>query len=158
VRIVKIFLYGLLVVLITAAMNEGISVKMRKFAQNKLWRDKAPDLMEQMGSVIHIKSLSDLEYDQELRIKLMEEAQEVVTAKSKKELIEEIADVLEVVDAFCALHGFSKEEIEVIQKKKRDSRGGFYERKFVTIAEHTAGGFGEQYCLAAPEKYPEILD
>ena len=42
---------------------------MRKFKQNKLWRDKAPALMKQMGSVIHCKNISDREYDEKLRIK-----------------------------------------------------------------------------------------
>lgn len=44
-----------------------------------------------------------------------------------------------------------------IQKRKKESRGGFEGRKFVKIAEHPIGGLGEKYCLADPEKYPEIL-
>ena len=60
---------------------------MRKFIQNKLWRDKAPALMEQMGSVIHCKNLNKADYDEELRKKLIEEIQEVVAAFELGEVI-----------------------------------------------------------------------
>lgn len=129
-----------------------------KFKQEKLWRDKLPAMMEaNYGSIIHIKPLNDTEYDQELRIKLQEETAEVVEAKSHKNLIEELADVCEVIDALCALHGISKEELEKVQSDKRELRGGFYERAFVTVAEHPAGSYGDLYCRAQPDKYPEIL-
>ncbi len=131
-------------------------MKMRKFLQNKLWRDKAPQMMEARGSIMHIKKLTDAEFDQELRAKLLEEAAEVQAAHSKEELIGELADVHEVIDTLCAFHGISTEEIQTIQTKKRDDRGGFIERKYVTIAEHPEGSSGVEYCLAQPDKYPEI--
>lgn len=129
---------------------------MHKFLQNKLWRDKAPDLMRATGSVIHITQLDDAQYEKQLKIKLQEEAEEVCVAHDKKELIEELADVLEVIDALCVLRGISLEDVRSIQKEKRDKRGGFYQRLFVTIAEHEAGSFGDRYCRAQPDKYPEI--
>lgn len=131
-------------------------MKMRKFKQDKLWRDKLPDVMTNLGSVIHIKQLTDQEYDAELRIKLLEEADEVKAAKNNTELIGELADVFEVIDAMIALHGINKNEIVAAQEQKRNQRGGFIERKFVTIAEHAQGSFGETYCLEQPTKYPEI--
>lgn len=131
-------------------------MKMRKFLQNKLWRDKAPHMMEARGSIIHIKKLNHVEFDHELRAKLLEEATEVQTAQSKEELIGELADVYEVIDTLCALHAISKEEIQTIQTKKHAERGGFIERQYITIAEHPEGSDGVEYCLAQPEKYPEI--
>lgn len=133
-------------------------MKFRKFLQNKLWRDKAPSLMEAMGSVIHTKQLSDEEYGRELCVKLLEEAQEVQKATSQQELASEIADVFEVTDALLQLHGIDMQTIQKIKEEKLNKRGGFTARKFVTIAEHPAGGFGEQYCLADPTKYPEIIE
>lgn len=130
---------------------------MHKFLQNKLWRDKAPDLMRATGSIIHITQLDDVQYAEQLKIKLKEEAEEVCVAQDNKELIEELADVFEVIDALCALHKISLEDVRMAQQEKRDKRGGFYGRSFVTIAEHAAGSFGEQYCRAQPDKYPEIL-
>lgn len=131
---------------------------MRKFKQNKLWRDKLIDIMEQKhGSKIHWRRLDDSEFDEQIRIKLLEEAQEAATAKDRNELIAELADLYEVIDAIADLHTISKEEINLSQNKKRQERGGFSGRKFVDIAEHQPNSFGEAYCLKDPEKYPEIL-
>jgi hypothetical protein len=54
------------------------------------------------------------------------------------------------------VNNISWDDIVLVQNKKRNERGGFDERKFVTNAEHPEGSFGEQYCLKNPEKYPEI--
>lgn len=131
---------------------------MHKFLQNKLWRDKMPDIKRSMGSVIHTLKLDDEEYDRQLRIKLTEETAEVCVAKSRSELIEELADVFEVIDALCAVHKISAEDIDVVQTTKRQEKGGFYERAFVTVAEHPVGSSGELYCRAQPDKYPEIIE
>ncbi len=133
-------------------------MKFRKFRQNKLWRDKIPQLLEGAGSVIHIEQLTDTQYDQQLRIKLLDEAEEVKSAQSTQELLEELADVFEVIDALYHLHNISPKEIKIIQEKKRTKRGGFMKRKFVTVAEHLEGSSGAEYCLAQPEKYPEITE
>ncbi len=131
--------------------------KMRKFVQNKLWRDKANEILEkQHGSIIHWRRLDDKEFNEQLRLKLLEESDEVKLAKSKEELISELADVFEVIDSLCKLNNVSREEIIVAQKAKIEKRGGFEGRKYVTVAEHLEGSFGEKYCLADPTKYPEI--
>jgi predicted house-cleaning noncanonical NTP pyrophosphatase (MazG superfamily) len=130
---------------------------MHKFKNNKLWRDKIISMIEKQGSIAHTKQLSDQEYDEQLRLKLIEESAEVVTASSRTALIEELADTYEVIDALCALHTISKEELLAVQTKKFESRGGFYGRTFVTVIEHSAGSDSERYCRAQPDKYPEIV-
>lgn len=132
--------------------------KLRKFRQDKLWRDKAIDRLEQMGSKIHWKRLDSDQFSEKLKIKLLEEAEEVCRAITKESLLEELADVLEVVSSFCELQGVTLQEVLDLQNQKREERGGFHGRKFVTVAEHPMGSFGEQYCLNDPEKYPEIID
>lgn len=133
-------------------------MQFRKFKQNKLWRDKAVESMQKMGSKIHWKQLNDREFSNELKLKFIEESQEVCDAKTKDELVEELGDILEVITAMANAHNFTMQDILAAQEKKREERGGFENRNFVTIAEHPLGSFGEKYCLAAPEKYPEILD
>ncbi|CDK30648.1 nucleoside triphosphate pyrophosphohydrolase [Candidatus Babela massiliensis] len=133
-------------------------MKYRKFKQNKLWRDKLVDLMNQNQSKIHYKELDDQEFIEQLKIKLLEEAQEVCCTNTKEDLIEELADILEIISAFCTVQNIAFQEIINIKNKKHNNRGGFEGRKFVTIAEHPIGSFGEKYCLNDPEKYPEILD
>ncbi len=129
---------------------------MYKFQQNKLWRDKIPDMLSAHGSIVHVMPLSDEQYDAQLRIKLLEEADEVHAAKDLHALVEELADVYEVVDALCKLHNISQQQVRAIQAKKRHEKGGFEQRAYVTIAEHPAGSAGEIYCRAQPEKYPEV--
>lgn len=135
----------------------GQNSLMRVFKQEKLWRDKMIAKAELQGSVLHWRRLDDAEYDQQLRVKLLEEADEVLDAQSPDELMNELADIYEVFSSLCVLHNFSKEEIIAIQDKKRAERGGFDERKFVDTAEHPDGSYLAEYCLAEPEKYPEII-
>ncbi len=131
---------------------------MRKFKQNKLWRDKLVDKMEkENGSRIHWCKLNDEEFDKELRVKLREEVEEVVTAKKHNDLVDELADVYEVIASLAELHHIALADIVAAQTKKRQDRGGFTDRIFVEVAEHPKGSFGEQYCLAQPGKYPEVL-
>lgn len=133
-------------------------MKKRSFVQNKLWRDKAVAMMEATGSTIHWQRLDDDDdaFDAQLRLKMVEESNEIVTAKSKKELLGELADVSEVIDALLALHNITQEDLEQAKADKRQQRGGFEERCFVTVAEHCVGSFCEKYCLADSVKYPEV--
>jgi predicted house-cleaning noncanonical NTP pyrophosphatase (MazG superfamily) len=131
-------------------------MKRRTFYQNKLWRDGMAAQREQEGSVFHYKQLSESEYKKELGKKLMEEADEVLSASSREHLIEELADVLEVIDALCKAHGLEKEAVLAAQNAKRIKRGGFEGRKFVETVEHPEHSSAVEYCLHQPEKYPEI--
>lgn len=136
-----------------------VRFNMRKFKQNKLWRDNMIDIVEKReGSRIHWRRLDDAAFDREIRIKLMEEAQEVVVSHDRKALVAELADLYQVIDSIKHLHTIPEDEIVAVQEKKRAERGGFEGRRFVEIAEHPHGGFGEAYCLADPEKYPEIIE
>lgn len=133
-------------------------MKFRKFIQNKLWRDKAVGWLEEQGSIVHCKNLNDDDFAQELKTKFLEEAYEVCSAKTKEALIEELADVLEVIASLSDVHAFTLQDVITAQEKKRQQKGGFQGRKFVTFAEHQEDSIGERYCLADPEKYPEVID
>lgn len=128
----------------------------RSFLQNKLWRNKAIMLLEENNSKIDIKHLTNQEFDEQLRIKLKEECEEVVAAYLQEHLIEEIADVYEVIDTLCSLHTINKDLILKKQLEKRQARGTFMPTSFVTVSHHLTGSYGEQYCLKDPLKYPEI--
>lgn len=136
--------------------QESSSMKMRTFYQNKLWRDGMVTSREKEGSVFHFKTLTDAEYQEELGKKLIEEAEEVAAASSRENLIEEIADVLEVIDALYKAHGINNSEVLWAQIKKRQERGGFEGRKFVETVDHPENSSAVRYCLNQREKYPEI--
>lgn len=150
------YLITLLIVSIIMPNIQVNAMKTSKFQLNKLVRDKIPAHHDKNGSITHLKFLNDEEFDTALRTKLKEEIEEVCAAKTKAELVEELADLLEVIDALTGLHGISPDEIRTAQEKKRNERGGFQGRTFVTITEHPAGSQGEKYCRANPEKYKEL--
>lgn len=66
---------------------------------NKLVRDKIPEQIMAEGKACLIRGLDDTEYLNALRTKLCEEYNEWVNAFGKEEEIEELADMLEVIDA-----------------------------------------------------------
>jgi len=132
--------------------------KMRTFLLNKLWRDKMPEDMElKGGAIVHVTILDDEHYDKALRAKIVEEADEVAHAKTKDELISEIGDVLEVIACILEHHDLSMEQIEQVRLAKKEERGSFGQRKYVTIAEYAPGSFGEQYCMKDPSRHHEIF-
>ena len=129
---------------------------MRRFKQDKLWRSSLVDRMKNQGSIVHTKELSSREFDDELRKKLVEEVQEVCLAETTPQIMEEIADVYEVIDQLTQHHKINVEQIKRIQTEKREDRGSFTPDSFVAYTDHPKGSFGEKYCLSDPKKYPEI--
>lgn len=71
--------------------------------------------------------MDDEAFDAALRAKVVEEAAEVAAAAGS-ELIGEIADQLEVLEALAAAHGISERAIAAERARKRAQRGGFDQR------------------------------
>ncbi|MFZ5967407.1 MAG: phosphoribosyl-ATP pyrophosphohydrolase [Bacillota bacterium] len=88
---------------------------------NKLVRDKISNIIESEGKRAITTVLPKDEYYKALVTKLHEEVQEFAESDS----IEEIADILEVIDALIAAKGVTKEQVCMIQERKRTERGGF---------------------------------
>lgn len=130
-------------------------MRFRTFIYNKLVRDRTVERCKNAGSRTYWSVLNDQEFIDQLGLKCVEEALEVQEARTKEERIEELADLLEVVNAYCDLYGISLHDIQAVQAQKKLERGGFEKRIFVTKVEHGVGTHLEQYCAEHPEKYPE---
>jgi predicted house-cleaning noncanonical NTP pyrophosphatase (MazG superfamily) len=91
---------------------------------NKLVRDKIPEIIKRKGDTAKIHIADDEEFWAKLKEKLQEEADEFI----KNPTMEEIADILEVIDAICEFKNFDRKELEEIKKKKNLERGGFKEK------------------------------
>lgn len=87
----------------------------------KLVRDMIPELYQ--GHEYH--AACHREQAILLRLKLIEEAGEVVGARNHQELIEELGDVLEVVTAIAHHAGINAQTIDDHRATKRDRLGGF---------------------------------
>ena len=95
---------------------------MEKVSYHKLVRDKIPAILDEKG-VPHEKHIaSEDEYPEMLLRRLDEEVHEFLEIHSA----EELADIIEVVEAIKKLPGF--EDIDAVRQKKRDERGGFDEK------------------------------
>lgn len=145
-----------------ATQDQAVAPKMHKYRLNKLWRDKTVnDLIERDGAIIEHYPLNDDDYRVQIGLKIKEEAAEVdeaLQANNKKDLAEEIADVYEVLDCIIAFSGLDKKEIESIQAHKRERRGSFMDRDFVTDVQAVHGSYLHNYYLKSPGRHQEILD
>ena len=101
---------------------------------NKLVRDCIPDIIQAEGRRCETETLSDAEYEQALRAKLVEEAEEAAQA-SDEQLAQELADMYEVIDALMALKGISEAQVRAIQAQRHAERGGFSRRLKLLWAE-----------------------
>lgn len=98
---------------------------------NKLVRDKIPEIIENDGETPVVRVLNDNEYKKELEKKLKEEYEEVLLAKDKKERLEELADMLEVIRMLALLEDEDIQSVINIMDKKRKKRGGFTKKLFL---------------------------
>ena len=88
---------------------------------HKLVRDRIPEIIESDGKVCDWETLSDADYLRLLEEKLNEELAEYQQSKS----LEELADLLEVMQAVVKARGWTWEELEQIRGEKAAKRGGF---------------------------------
>lgn len=86
---------------------------------NKLVRNKISEILDKKGIKYEKRIASDEEYRVELIKKLGEEVQEFSEAGD----IEELADVIEVVEALKKLPGYF--DVEKVRQTKREEKGGF---------------------------------
>lgn len=91
---------------------------------DKLIRDLIPEVMDAAGVRYRVETMDDAAYQQALRAKVVEEAREIAAAPPE-DLVREIADLYEVLDALVRAEGLEATEVRVVQERRRDERGGF---------------------------------
>lgn len=93
----------------------------------KLVRDFIPDIVRANGQEPLTRCLNEDEYRTALRAKILEEASELVAAECT-DVLDELADLLEVMRAVACTEGFEWNQVEAAAIKKREKRGGFERR------------------------------
>lgn len=91
---------------------------------HKLVRDLIPNIIEADGKTCVTEILDQASYLQMLDEKLTEELTEYQESKS----LEELADLLEVLQAILKARGWSWEQLEQVRVEKAAKRGGFEQR------------------------------
>jgi predicted house-cleaning noncanonical NTP pyrophosphatase (MazG superfamily) len=94
---------------------------------NKLIRDRIPEIISASGKQSSVVPLSPADYLQALKDKLIEEAQEAVAA-DPEDLLLELSDLSEVIDALLQLNQWSQEDLSRLREERRRERGGFTRR------------------------------
>ena len=107
---------------------------MKKY-HNKLVRDNIPTIIQNNDKKCKIRYLNDSDYLIELKKKLVEEAKEVQSASNKKEIIEELADVYEIISYLKQIYHISEDELSIIKENKADKNGRFENKIYLEYVE-----------------------
>ena len=94
---------------------------------NKLIRDRIPEIIAADDKEFSIRTLSQEEFEIELRKKLQEEVNEFM----ETDTLEEIADIFEVLEYILRGKGATIEDVIQIKDEKREIRGGFEQKLFL---------------------------
>ena len=98
---------------------------------NKLVRDNIPSIIKKDNEIPVTRILNVDDYRIELYKKLKEECTEVITSVDTNEILEELADVLEVLKSIAELENKKIDDIVKLAEQKRIKRGGFEKRIFL---------------------------
>ena len=103
-----------------------------RYDYNKLVRDKIPEEINKIeGRKANYRILDEEEYLKELDKKLFEEAHEFVEEHS----IEELADLMEVINAEIKVRNINYEDIEEVRKIKAEKKGKFENKIYLNYVE-----------------------
>lgn len=119
---------------------------MPRTEHNKLVRDKIPDIIAKNGGVAHTHVIeSNGRYCVALYKKFKEEFVELldevekleldVSTKASSGVLEELADMVEVVHAIVRSHGLTMDTVDAKRVAKRHERGGFEKRIYLEYVD-----------------------
>jgi len=94
---------------------------------NKLVRDNIPLICKNNGQTPETKILDGENYTSALKTKLYEEVEEYLSDCN----IEELADIIEVIEALAENQGSSLDEIMEIKQHKQKENGAFRNRIYL---------------------------
>lgn len=129
---------------------------MAKFICNKLARDNTIEGMAKDAIRTTYKQLKHKELLEALRKKLLEESLEVAEATKRTEVINELADVFEVIDALRGMYGITYTEVSAAKATIYRKRGGFKKAIFLETIEMSESNPYVKHFRASPSRYPEV--
>lgn len=98
-----------------------------KKTYNKIVRTKIPEIIEQSNKKAEYTYVSSMTFEGKLLIrnKLNEEFNELLESNSIDDIIEESADLLEVILLYLGSYDVSYEQLETVRRAKKITKGGF---------------------------------
>ena len=108
---------------------------MNRKTHNKLIRDKVPGIIKSEGGIPKVLVLAEGDYRKALKVKMGEEAKELLEAETNDEVINELADIQELIRAIAANHVLSLSELENKRQRKLQERGGFEKKLWLKYVD-----------------------
>lgn len=102
---------------------------------NKLVRDNIPEIISRSGGTPHTRVLNDTEYKQALRAKVIEESYELSQAITTDDILNELADVFELLYTIARVENLSINDIMIQRTKKLETNGGFDQKIFLEATD-----------------------
>lgn len=127
-----------------------------RFRFDKLIRDQMSVKMRKLGIDVMDRVMNTEEFQEKLKDKLHEEVTELCTAQTPEDVLEELADVYEVLLSIAKLHQFTAQEIENHAHHKRQEKGGFDARLYTDYVTIAANNPSLAYYKSRPDQYPEL--
>jgi predicted house-cleaning noncanonical NTP pyrophosphatase (MazG superfamily) len=107
-------------------------------ANVSLIRDKIPEkIRRDRGAEFETRTLKQKEFERELVQKVVEEAGGLVNARSRKELVGELADILVVIGEIIKVKKIDKAELDEVVAENVERKGGFHKRIFLVWSSDT---------------------
>ena len=126
---------------------------MPTFRFNKLVRDGIVSQMQQKGDQPHWRHLGHTEIVDACFNKLTEEVAEL---RLDSELVNELADVQELLQCLAREVGISQQKIKIAQRQKRLAAGSFRQGIFIDWVVVPPHSPWLSYYLQHPDKYPQL--
>ena len=104
---------------------------MKVIKYNKLIRDKIPEIIKKDKAIPKVTRLNSKSFEKELKKKLIEESMELQIAQGKKDILKELSDVLEILQAIARIENISWKKIEEQRRERAKKRGGFKKKLFL---------------------------
>lgn len=108
---------------------------MNRKTYNKLIRDKIPEIIKKDNAIPKISELNDEQFKIALKEKLVEEAKELLEAKTDEEILNELSDVLQLLESIALNNNLSIIQVEKQKEKKKQERGGFEKKLFLEYVD-----------------------
>ena len=108
---------------------------MNRKTYNKLIRNKIPEIIKKDNAIPKISILNDEQFAIALKEKLVEEAKELLEAKTSEEILNELSDVLELVESITTNNKLTITEVEKQKLVKKEKRGGFEKKLFLEYVD-----------------------
>lgn len=131
-------------------------MKVYKFKYAKLVRDKIPEKIKKSGGKVSQKILGINNYISELKKKLIEESEELISTKTTKDALDEIADIQELIDMLLIALNYKARDLKKIQKDKNKKNGSFKDRIYINHITTDESFDWLEYHLKNKQKYPLI--